>query len=113
MPTLSVAAVQARSTLVELVACAVRLEGGFGGWLPAISVAVYVCAVSGAMMSWLWPPPSDHDEKPYRVPFCVCAGAVTEFVEPTITCRVKGVAATRLPAVSCNPVGLDPNVSTT
>src|SRR5882757_4073968 len=66
-------------------------------------------------MLWVAAPPSDQlvnlNCSP-SVRFCR-AGALIELFDPTITVRVNGATCVVLPTVSCAPVGLDWNVSTT
>jgi hypothetical protein len=49
-----------------------------------------VLAVAGAMMSWVWAPPSDQDKKVYRLVPLFCGDrALMVFLEPMITVRVN------------------------
>ena len=62
-----------------------------GAAAPCTYVALYV-ADAVAVVLWLCAPPSDQEEKTYCVPLRVCGvGALTVFVAPLMTVRVKGV----------------------
>ena len=73
-------------------------------------VAVYVAAPAGAVTSWFCAPPSDHPVHPYVIPPTVCGeSAESEFVEPTMTRLMNGVASFAPPTVSVSPLGFVAN----
>jgi hypothetical protein len=73
-----------------------------------------VVAAAGATIVWVWAPASDQEVNAQLRPFSACGEmAPIELLEPSITCRVNGVAPWSPPIAIWRPCGDDSKVRLT